>query len=171
VSRQREFHRTGRLAADRAARLEAVAGWTWDALSSQWEANYQRLVAFVQQTGTARVSKRTMASDGSRLGQWLGLQRRAWRAGTLGAEKTARLEALPGWDWDLTDDSWEKAFRHLSAFVEQTGTARVPKAWVQDGFHLGAWVTRQRTRAKRAVLDPDRAARLEALPGWVWNAR
>jgi superfamily II DNA or RNA helicase len=171
VSRQREFHRTGRLATDRASRLEALPGWTWDALDSRWEANYEHLIAFVHESGSARVPRRYVASDGYRLGQWVMIQPRSRKAGTLSAERITRLEALPGWEWDLPDESWEKAFRHLAAFVEHTGTARVRKDHIQDGFQLGVWVSRQQTRARRALLDPQQTARLEALPGWVWTAR
>lgn len=40
-----------------------------------------------------------------------------------------------------------------------------------DGGALGAWVVDQRKRFAEGNLDPDRAMRLEALPGWTWGPR
>ena len=41
----------------------------------------------------------------------------------------------------------------------------------EDGFKLGVWVSDQRKRYKAAKLDPERQRKLEALPGWAWDAR
>jgi len=38
-----------------------------------------------------------------------------------------------------------------------------------DGYKLGQWVTGQRTT--RTTMPADRKSRLEALPGWTWDAR
>ena len=39
------------------------------------------------------------------------------------------------------------------------------------GTTLGSWVSRQRTAFNRGVLPVAQAAQLEALPGWLWDAR
>lgn len=168
VTRQREFYGSHRLSADRAARLEGLPGWTWDQIDHKWESGYRHLAAFVDEAGHARVSKRYVANDGYRLGQWVEVQRRRHNVGSLLAERIVRLEAQPGWDWDRPDDSWERGFGHLTAFVSEAGHARVPKDQIHGGFGLGIWVSRQRTSG-RDLLDLDQAARLEALPGWTWD--
>ena len=38
----------------------------------------------------------------------------------------------------------------------------------EDELTLGAWCTAQRQRQRQGRLEPDRAARLEAIPGWRW---
>ena len=40
-----------------------------------------------------------------------------------------------------------------------------------ESFRLGKWVRRQRSTYRAGKLSADRVARLEALPGWVWDAR
>ena len=101
VGRQRDFHDAGRISEERAARLAALPGWTWDGLVHQWETGYEHLATFVREQGHSRVTKRHVASDGYRLGQWIDVQRRAKRGGTLSLERVARLDAQPGWDKDL----------------------------------------------------------------------
>ena len=64
--------------------------------------------------------------------------------GRLSADRVRRLEALPGWSWDMLADQWEEGFDHLRGFAEREGHARVPQGLVEDGFQLGTWVANRR---------------------------
>jgi Helicase associated domain len=55
--------------------------------------------------------------------------------------------------------------------LEREGHSRVPFAHREDDQTLGRWVGHQRKMYHRGKLDPERRARLEALPGWTWEAR
>ncbi|GLW34496.1 helicase associated domain-containing protein [Actinoplanes regularis] len=82
----------------------------------------------------------------------------------------ALLEALPGWVWDAKEDGFAEGLVKLRAYADEHGHARVPPSWVTaDGFRLGNWVSNRRSR--RGQLGADRAAQLEKVPGWVWDAR
>ena len=90
----------------------------------------------------------------------------------MGAERSARLEALNGWVWDPHDETWETAINSLLAFGAREATTRVPAGFrTSDGFKLGAWVVRQRMLFASEKLAPDRIVWLENQPGWSWDAR
>ena len=70
----------------------------------------------------------------------------------------------------LTTSSWEEGFGRLLAYVKAYGNALVPTSYrTAEGYQLGWWVVNQ--RAKQDSLSADRRQRLEAVDGWVWDAR
>ncbi len=167
---QRRWHGAGRLPDRRAARLESLPGWTWNTRDADWEVGYSALDRFVTREGHARVPQ-SHVEHGYRLGQWVNVQRYFRAAGRLTAERGMRLESLPGWTWDSADIAWEQSYACLERFVTREGHAHVPYKHVEDGYRLGQWVVVQRSFYSARRLSNERAARLEALPGWAWNTR
>ena len=170
VGEQRHAYRDGALDPEHRARLEAVPGWTWNALEARWEKGFARLKLFAGREGRARVPAQYRDSDGFRLGGWAWHQRGLFRRGTLEREHRARLEALPGWTWNPHGDAWEEGFGKLMQFVEREGHAEVPRHHTENGFELGVWVDTQRSKLKKGELPQTRRERLSALPGWTWEA-
>lgn len=151
---------------ERKARLEALPGWIWDAISAKWEDGFRCLTEFVAQEGHAKVNDDYRTADGFQLGTWVGRQRST--RNSLSPERKSRLESLPGWSWDRRADRWEDGYRHLAEFVGQTGHCRGVLSYKSaDGFPIGQWVTQQRSKVDG--VSPERKARLEALPGWSWK--
>jgi hypothetical protein len=156
-----------RLPVDRRVRLEALPGWTWNALSDRWENGFRHLLEFVQREGHAVVKQGFVSEDGYRLASWVQNQR-AWRE-RMSRERAARLEALPGWRWTAESLEWADWISLLEEFARQHGHARVPQLFkTSEGFLLGRWVNSR--RSKRDRLSPEQQAELEELPGWVWRA-
>ena len=159
--------RRASLSADRRNRLEALPGWTWDTQETQWEEGFTRLETYVADKGDCLVPANHVTGDDYRLGAWVG-NRRTTRS-TMTADRKARLEALPGWTWDARDAQWEEALAWIEAYVADKGHCRVPANHMTgDGYRLGQWVTVQRTT--RTTMPAERKGRLEALPGWTWDA-
>jgi superfamily II DNA or RNA helicase len=155
------------MAPERKARLESLPGWAWDVFAERWEVGFRALQTFIEQTGHANVAKAFKTDDGFLLGQWVGVQRN--RQKILSLERVQRLEQLRGWTWDPLSDQWETGFVELKNYVEANGHASVIVDYKStDGFALGRWCAVQ--RRKRDDLCPERKARLESLPGWVWSA-
>ncbi|MFZ0715522.1 Helicase associated domain protein, partial [Mycobacterium sp.] len=162
VTKQRGMHAKGNLDADRERRLKELPGWSWDPATDQWEEGFNKLLAYVDQNGHARVPA-VCSLDGYPLGTWATLQRVNHRRGTPDADRERRLKELPGWSWEPDADRWEEVFSKLLAYVDQNGHARVPAFYEFDGYGLGAWVTHQRVSHNKGNLDPDRERRLKEL--------
>jgi superfamily II DNA or RNA helicase len=135
--------------------------------TASWEFWYGLLERYVTENGTSRVPQ-SRVFDGFKLGQWVTVQRSKWE--TLSDERRQRLKRLPGWILDVHADQWEEGFRHLQEYVAEQGTARIRDDYVaDDGYSLGRWVGKQRT--KWESLTDERRQRLLALPGWIVDAR
>jgi hypothetical protein len=141
---------------ERKARLEALEWWVWSVRATRvdWDARFDQLVAFFEANG--RLPPRSTPG----LGKWVNAQRQ--RRATMAPERKARLDALAWWTWNPYDDAWSTKFDELVAYHAEHG--RLPP---QSTPGLGTWVVTQRT--KRATMTPERKARLDALPWWVWD--
>jgi len=84
---------------DHRQRLEALPGWSWDALSYRWEEDFSYLKQFANQEGHCRVLTRYETVSGYPLGNWVSKQRAAKEA--MDPDRRQRLEALPGWVWKV----------------------------------------------------------------------
>jgi hypothetical protein len=169
VARQRSASRRGTLRTSRRSALETVPGWVWDAWDAQWNEMFDLLVGYAAREGHTAVPANHIEADVA-LGAWIAGQRQAHRDGSLTAARSARLSALPGWEWEPFNARWDSRFDLLVAFAQREGHTAVPQKHVENGFALGKWVSEQRRRHHAGSLSPERADRLADLPGWVWDA-
>jgi hypothetical protein len=170
VKEQRRLKSEGNLSTERVTRLEALPGWSWSPRSEKWTIGFEHLRRFADREGHARVPS-IWQEDGYNLSGWVKNQRAFFARGGLEPARISLLESLAGWVWGPHADRWENGFSYLELYVAREHHARVPQGHVEDGYKLGGWVPEQRTKFRAGLLPPARAARLNALPGWVWVAR
>jgi hypothetical protein len=90
---------------------------------------------------------------------------------SLGDDRVAELEAIPGWVWGALDAKWETNVAAVRAYAAENGHAHVPVTYVSpDGHRTGNWVSTRRRDYAAGKLTTERIAELESLPGWVWGA-
>lgn len=161
------FQRKSRdtLTVEQRQRLESLPGWSWDARTDMWQRKFALLQQFQQREAHALVPQGHVEA-GEKLGSWVNEQRN--HRVTLSTERRVLLESVPGWAWEPHEAAWERGYRAMVEFVRREGHARVARTHVEGGVKLGGWVGEQ--RSKRDTMHPDRKTRLEALPGWSWNA-
>jgi hypothetical protein len=117
VHTQRTLRRQGRLDAERIARLDGI-GFTWDLLREQWDGMFATLQDFRRATGHCDVPQRW--AENRKLGNWVMVQRAAYKAGRLDAQQIERLRLI-GFHFSLVGD-------HLAATPpEKRRTAPQPK--------------------------------------------
>src|SRR5262249_7634262 len=125
------------------------------------------LERFVARVGHARVPAGHVEVD-FRLGTWVKQQRRVQGESGLTKERTARLEALPGWTWHTADAAWDEALQPLLPYLAPHRHTRVPQSFSEGDFARGKWGNANRQAYKRGRLSAERSRRLEELKGWSW---
>jgi hypothetical protein len=178
VSNIRIQYRRGELLPEQVAALEVFPGWSWDPLGDEYRRTFAALEQFVAREGHARVPADHMESlDGHDidLGGWASKMRSQFRKGDLSVAEASSFEAFPGWEWDPREADYQRRLVVLEQFVLREGHARVPQAHVEvledEEFRLGSWASARRTEYHKGRLSTERAAALEALPGWVWGLK
>ena len=167
---QRRAKTLGCLSPERESRLERVPGWVWRTHDEKWDRAFTYIERFVGVHGHARVPAGVM-QDGFHLGSWAAHQRWRHRSGSLDVRRVERLQEVPGWSWDLYGDMWGDGLPYIQEYVDTYGDAQVPRKHVAaDGFKLGWWVTNTRVAYAAGRLSAEKAARVAALPGWLWRA-
>ena len=87
---------------ERVVDLEAIKGWTWDALEDSYQQGLAALKQFVEREGHANVvstHKEVVEGAEHKLGQWVSNRRTDFRKGKLAPRRVSDLEAIKGWTW------------------------------------------------------------------------
>lgn len=174
VAKQRRVYRAGRMPQERIDALESVNGWSWSPSSTMEKEAFERglslLKQYVAREGTSRVPQ-GHRERGFALGVWVASRRKDYRQGKLGGPRARLLAGLPGWVWEPLDAKYKFGLESVRRYARQHGHARVPQAHQEGEFKLGQWVELRRIQYRAGRMSAERIKELEAIPGWVWDAR
>lgn len=177
ATNQRRDHAAGRLAQERVELLEAVPGWTWNTAEAKFARGMDALRSFVEREGHFEPPSGHREA-GVSLRAWVYGVRAQYARGALAPERAAQLEALDGWTWTPVNTAesgwnaqWDTAFHGLARWLEAHDATTLRSDLVVDGFPLGRWAAKQRSRHAAGTLRADRVNRLNQLEGWQWTLR
>jgi superfamily II DNA or RNA helicase len=170
-SHQRTAKGTHMLSQKRIAELEAIPEWEWAAEAYTWEEQTQNWVTVYNklQTAPSQISNET---EEKRAGVWQSTQRTAKKGGTLSVERSAELEAIPGWEWGTEREetyTWEEQRTHWITVYTRIQKAPSTISKEKEEKRAGIWQSNQRKAKKTGTLYAERIAELEAIPGWEWG--
>jgi len=173
VSKRRRELKGGRLSTARIAELNTL-GMVWDPRDANYRIGVDHLRAYVARKGHANMPASHVADDGFTLGAWVANRRHDHKIGRVSTARIAELNAL-GMVWGSSRPSRAAGYRtgvdHLRAYTAVLGHVNVPWEYVaDDGFKLGAWVSRRRQDHRIGRLSTARIAEMNAL-GMVWSIR
>jgi hypothetical protein len=158
--------------------LRALSGWRDAVIEEVWEENFARALDYCDARG-AIPSQEYVAPDGTHLGAWCAKQRQFQRS--LTPERLDKLESLPGWYWTARlaapihpalivpeprcgqEPLFNVHLRELARFVAVYGDRRPSHGDMVGGTDIGRWVARQRNKAERGELTPQRVLLLRGL--------
>ena len=164
---QRRQQRIGKLALERADRLDAL-GFIWDLEEAAWEERFNLLLRFIQVHGHGKVANKDKVMP--KLADWAANQRKAKERGNLDPTRQERLEQA-GFVWDLEQTCWDEMFVALKEYKLLNGRCNLPDKGLVKGSQLeklSSWSQEQRALRRRNRLHPTRINRLNSL-GFAWD--
>ncbi len=161
VTVQRKTHKAGKLSEERTKKLKAL-GFVLDPLEAQWSEMYTQLVEYQKENHHCNVNE----AENPKLGSWVLVQRRTYKAGKLSEERIKQLKAL-GFVFGALEAQWSEMYSRLAEYKNKNHHCNVPQRYVEDP-ELGTWVANQRTYFRKEKLSKERIKKLEDI-GFAWN--
>ena len=127
----------------------------------RWISNLHELQQFQRETGRMPKRRSVGGEAESVLAEWVHHQ--CQRQHTMCGYAAARLEAVPGWQWNPRTHEWDNHLAALAEFVCKRGRIPTPTASDPGERSLARWVQHQRDAARSGRLSGERVAKLRDL--------
>jgi len=138
-----------------------------ESTTESWMFWYGLLKNYLEENGHCNVKHGHITKNGYKLGSWVISQRQRKRG--LTSKKIELLNKIPGWSWNTNETAWERGLKYLKKYCVENRHSRVPGGFkTSDGFNLGNWA--EKTRSKTKVLNDERIRQLEDIPEWSWDS-
>ena len=169
ISHQRRDYLKDKLSNDRIELLEAI-GMIWSVYDAQWFDYYRFAVQYYNENSNLLIPRLYTASNGVKLGSWLGAQRRQYKDGKLSEDRTKLLEKI-GMVWSVDDIQWYENYNLAIEYYNVNGNLLVPLRYkTTNNINLGSWISGQRKKFKAGRLSTDKIELLERI-GMVWDVK
>ena len=139
-----------------------------DFVREKWKLMYELAKQYYQEHGNLLVPARYIREDGIKLGQWIWVQRVAYKNRTIPkAERKNNISPLTNeqvklledidMEWDLIiQKKWLKHYEKAKEYYQEHGDLLVPYRYVcEDGTKLGQWISVQRRAYKNRIIPKE----------------
>jgi superfamily II DNA or RNA helicase len=174
VMKIRTAYNQGSLDPEKTSIFESISSdWTWDPMEEDWDEKLELLIKYQLREGHTSVPVAHIES-GKKLGLWVFAQRGYYAGirdrGSMPDGRKAKLEAIPTWSWNPTDDEFDSKFEYLLKYIALTGSSRVPIGYILDDFPLGKWISHRRDAFKKNKLAQEHIKKFESSASdWSWS--
>jgi len=166
INNLRKAHRNSTLPSEKYDELVEL-GISWSITDDAFKKWLSLLEAEIDKFKSPRISQNYVATNGEKLGQWLSNQRRKFKAGKLSKDQLKQLLAT-GVTLE-TEDTFSKNLNLLEVYKSQFGNCNVPQNYkTADGFSLGSWVQKIRSRNNKNGLLANEKNELDKI-GFIWD--
>jgi hypothetical protein len=160
VRNKRTDYSKGTLSEEKISTLQSFPMWTWNALESEWNENFDLLLKYHSEHGDYMVPQAYKTDAGKNLGSWLGTQIQNYAINKLSEDRIERFNALDGWYWSRLDARWEKSYNLLVKYYKIH--QKMPGSNVKfEGTSLGSWLKNQ--RENKTELREDQLEKLNKV--------
>jgi len=169
VSAQRNKNSSGKLQAERKAKLDSIGfSWAAEGKDLKWREMYEQFRTYHAAQADADVHGRWKQNPklAKKLANWAASQREQHKAGRLPHEQVRLLDEI-GFSWKHREvGTWEDRLAEVAAFKAKHGHCEIPRNY-PDNPKLGSFINNMRSQRNSGRLSSDRIAKLDAL-GFVW---
>ena len=171
LTNQRQAYKekgTNKITKDQIQLLDSLK-MNWDMNIAVWNKNYNALKEYYEEYGNVDVPGKYVTKDGLKLGQWVFVQRKAYKEKGKSKITEDQIQLLNdlGMKWKIEKrtlnkketlnkkvtcnkkETWDKYYQALVKYYEEHGNVDVSiKYETKEGLKLGKWLTNQRQAYK-----------------------
>ncbi len=122
---------------------------SWNRFKDRWKVGFKYAEQYFIEHKDINVPIDYITSDGFPLGDWINQQRIKYRKGKLSCERINMLEKY-NMVWNPLDALWNTGYKYAQEYYKDYGNLDIPYTYItEDGFKLGVWLYKQRTKYKK----------------------
>ena len=165
VNIQRQSYKKNKLSQERIDLLNQL-NFNWDGVEEKWREMYQQLKEYYGQYQNCNVP--TRYKENPRLGQWVNVQRQAYKNNKLSQERMDLLEKL-NFSWDRAEGKWEEMYQQLKEYYNQYQDCDINERYPEN-YSLWIWINKQRRDYKNNKLSQEKIGLLEKI-NFSWDVK
>ncbi len=179
---QRKLYKNGKLSEEKINLLNEI-GMNWKENSRifyNWINSYNKVFKYYKKYHNYNFSYDYVTEDGFKIGEWVHLNRLAYKNNNLLHSKVELLKKINVIEEDYISMKWMSKYNLAKKFFEKYGNLKIPKDFITkdgitpstDGVKLGSWIIMHRAinkGTKKGILTDKQRSLLDEIH-MIWDA-